>query len=294
MDDIEILNRVKVIVFEGPDCCGKTTMLKKTAEALTAKGYNVRVFKFPSYSGLFGDEILDHLLNWDPHKHTKQECFEKQIEFSKMLTVNKLDAFKYFCEQAKGADYVLVDRFVLSQYVYDIAWKPIIDKRRKNPFYTEKEVKAISTRAEDVYRAYSHAFPDIRTVVFTQNPVIKVISEYNHELERKSAAAAGRRIDQYDSNKEYQKQVAAEFDNIVFNENYVGATFINKQAVTLYAINSKGGVAAVSHARDGKNAPIKDLDNFNVKKFLKRKDYWLSVLSEAQQDELNYIMEVIK
>ncbi len=54
------------IVFEGPDMCGKSTHIDTVIDKIRQKTGKVFAhLKFPDYNGFKGNEILDHLKNFN-------------------------------------------------------------------------------------------------------------------------------------------------------------------------------------------------------------------------------------
>lgn len=215
--------KTELIIFEGGDCCGKTTMLDKVFEELTSKKYKCGKFKFPVYDGMYGKEILDHLKNYDFDNYSKEENFKELMHFSEISYMNKLSAFNDFMAMVNDNDYdfILLDRFALSQYIYDIAWVEIYDGQYiKNNFnrmkfdpdkdlyencmYTPKILNAIRRRASVIMETYKLIFPKITTFVFATNPYVKAIVSYNRDHDK-----GDRRVDVYDSLTRYQQEVSS-------------------------------------------------------------------------------------
>ena len=208
----------QLIIFEGGDCCGKTTLLDKTYDELS-KNFKVLKLKFPVYSGTYGEDILNHLKTFNLNDYDRKEGFVKLLEFSKKQTINKLD---YITDLVKiindgDYDYVLADRFVLSGYIYDVAWANIIDKEIvksnlesavlpvfdpwEGCFYTPKVTESFLEKAESVLEAYSFYFSKIKTIIIGKNPLVKKLVTETSKLE-------GRRVDAYDKNTVYQDSVS--------------------------------------------------------------------------------------
>ena len=74
-----------VVIFEGPDICGKTTSIENFKKFLKEKKlYNVYTSRFPNYNAYRGTEISAHLTNFD---------FYNQFEKERPLYIlNALDA----------------------------------------------------------------------------------------------------------------------------------------------------------------------------------------------------------
>lgn len=213
--------KTNLIIFEGGDCCGKTTMLDKVFDTLNTLGYKCGKFKFPVYDGMYGKEILDHLKYYNFDNHSKEENFKELMRFSEILYMNKLSAFNDFMAMVNdNYDFILIDRFALSQYIYDVAWVEIYDGKRvkstnsynqnpdkdiyENCMYTPKILNAIRRRASVIMETYKLVFPKITTFVFATNPYVKAIVSYNQNHDK-----GDRRVDIYDSLTQYQQEVSS-------------------------------------------------------------------------------------
>ena len=202
-------DKIPFIVFEGPDMCGKTSHIDtvvKTINELTKR--NFKAFKFPVYDGFKGEKILKHLkmFNIDAIKST-DKAIEALTMHAVNLMVNKLDAFNVLledcqCTDENKCDGYIVDRFDISQIIYDIAWckilyKKVILKSTLMKFYYDALYRAFVT-----HEYYSNKF-DIQYIFFDSSKIISNISALDKD----------RRIDKYDSNVKYQ-QVVSELFNI--------------------------------------------------------------------------------
>ena len=209
--------KTKLIIFEGGDCCGKTTMLDKVFDTLNTFGYKCGKWKFPNYDGLYGQEILDHLKNFKVEGRTKDKIFKELMDFSEKQYLNKLATFDKFIKWVIDGDYdyVLLDRFTLSQYCYDAAWFKILDTETwinnidklavdidsnidNGIYYTRKVIDNLYNRASLIMNSYRLVFPKIYTFIFGQNPYVKAIVNSKN---------TGRRVDKYDSFTDYQEEV---------------------------------------------------------------------------------------
>ena len=108
-----MLNKTKIIVWEGVDASGKTSLMKKAAEILSEKGYRVISYKTPSLSptGKFAREYGNRA-EIDPVTrmllflaNTSDDSFEmKKIIYS------------------KHPDFFFIDRYYLCSIVYGFAY----------------------------------------------------------------------------------------------------------------------------------------------------------------------------
>lgn len=108
------------IVIEGVDHSGKSTTCDKLHTKLKQKGLNGLLLKFPMYNSDTG-RIIQNYLNGDYGK------FIEPWIITSLFSLDKFN-FKPLLEMyIKSNDYVLVDRYVLSNIVYSLARMKDID-----------------------------------------------------------------------------------------------------------------------------------------------------------------------
>lgn len=210
-------DKIPFIVFEGPDMCGKTSHIETVINKIKeTTGKTFKAFKFPVYDGYKGEEILNHLKFFDisKYKHNKYEAIHILNVHAINLMVNKFAAIDKMIEiyNEGECDGFIVDRFDISQLVYDIAWcnsfkglfKGVKFEVIRNFFYEAVE------RSMLTHNYYADKF-DIKYVVFERSNVIK--SAINFEKD------PSRRYDKYDSNEYYQDCVSDLFEKFTLNKN---------------------------------------------------------------------------
>lgn len=104
---------MEIIALEGIDKSGKHTQAKKLFEALKNKGYRVEKTEFHRYDTPTG-RLIRQWLNqeWDVDQST--------IEF--IMAADKQAQQRWFEKlDEQGYDYLIIDRYTLSQEVYAIA-----------------------------------------------------------------------------------------------------------------------------------------------------------------------------
>jgi thymidylate kinase len=109
-----------IICFEGPDSCGKTTLLNYVEEVLGNK-LIVKRFKFPDYDGVSGSPYgkqIYNMLHSDKKNFENMDFLEK---FAKCQIDDKIAAKEYIVKQSKLCDILLLDRFMISPLLYDAA-----------------------------------------------------------------------------------------------------------------------------------------------------------------------------
>lgn len=270
--------KTKIIVFEGGDCCGKTSLLEATYDELMRQGLKVAKFKFPVYDGVFGKEILDHLKNWDISAHSEKENLDELEKFSKHLYINKLTAFTDFLNLAKDKDFVLVDRFVLSQYIYDKSWSGVFEKTLDN--------KVVLDRALNIARAYFTAFPEVYTFVVLPNDYVKVMSR----------ASSDRRVDQYDKLDKYQSEVSANFKCISsLDSRFIGFELLGKKS---FVINSDENLKALIKFDPSlnteeyvKSLTLTDDITKNIELYKTNSDKWIDLFKTYTKQTVEFIIE---
>lgn len=102
-----------LIVFEGPEGAGKTTQLRMAAEWLTASGLTVLAVREPGGTPL-GDEIRRLLLDTASDIVPRAEALLFMASRAQLMERSVAPAL------ARG-DTVLLDRFFLSTYAYQVA-----------------------------------------------------------------------------------------------------------------------------------------------------------------------------
>lgn len=223
-----------VVIFEGPDICGKTTSIENFKNFLKErKKYNVYTPRFPNYIAYRGCEIKEHLSNFDFHYQFKKErpfsILNTIDENSINMMLNKLDVIsKDLVEEIDEQDYdiVLIDRFVMSQFIYDYCWVRMFESEFEtdncyNPDYIEKFrtrlsefEKEIYYRAMVVWKYFVHkihsSFGDnvkISNIVFQR-------SNYITEIFKKEVSKGLRKYDAYDKMRLYQDLISEQFEKL--------------------------------------------------------------------------------
>lgn len=98
----------KLIIYEGIDCCGKSTEIEKTYNDLIAKGYKVIKTREPGGTPL-GEKIRD-ILKSDIKLSYKDEAY--------LFATSRSSHNAQIIEWIKEGYIVLCDRHYLSSYVY--------------------------------------------------------------------------------------------------------------------------------------------------------------------------------
>lgn len=102
----------RIVAFEGIDGTGKTVQLKRQAERLTARGLAVKTISFPMYDTFFGAECGRYLSGSGGVKASDVDGKSMALWYA----LDRFEAFQTF--QYKDADVLLINRYVLSNAVY--------------------------------------------------------------------------------------------------------------------------------------------------------------------------------
>lgn len=100
------------IVFEGGDCCGKTTQSIKLVEALKAKNVAVEFFHFPDRTTLIGRLIDEYLKK-------KHDMDDHAIHL--LFSANRWEAAEKIKHALAAGAVVVVDRYSYSGIAYSVA-----------------------------------------------------------------------------------------------------------------------------------------------------------------------------
>ena len=126
----------KIIAFEGIDGTGKTVQLQRLYERLVAGGrYRVQTLSFPMYDSFFGAEC-GRLLSGSGGVRANE------VDGKSMALWYALDRFEAFRDlDYSGADVLLINRYILSNAVYQSVRDCDLDKPDLLEFVIELEHK---------------------------------------------------------------------------------------------------------------------------------------------------------
>jgi thymidylate kinase len=126
-----------IIVFEGPDNCGKSTQIAKTEANLIEKFINSRnryiaTFrsKFPNYNGMYGS-LIKHMLTNSQDYDLKSNIDDMNL-FSILQADDKINELNEIYRVIKSVDYTFFDRYTLSSRIYDSVLRSYLYKNTYN------------------------------------------------------------------------------------------------------------------------------------------------------------------
>lgn len=175
--------KTTLIVFEGPDMCGKSSHVDSVTKMLESSGNKVTHFKYPDYSGKYGDETLDFLNNFDISKNSIEKNISMVFNKEYIDFCNKIFSKDKLIELSKKNDIIILDRFYISQFVYTLAWAFILSSYKYNPSLKHKwsinkyfrDIDYIVDSACNHYKDIIEFFKDnfeIKTIVFKKSKFV--------------------------------------------------------------------------------------------------------------------------
>lgn len=211
-----------LIVLEGPDMCGKTSHVESVSNMLKSKGYKVDTFKYPIYNGDYGEEIEYFLSSFDISKNNMEENIKLVADKDYFDFCNKIFSEDKLLKLAKKNDFVIVDRFVLSQFVYTAAWLCLLNSYKHNVSLKFKwsinkyknqldfVLKRSFAHFKDVLDTFNKSF-EIKTILFKKSKFINHIA-LNERCQEE--------LSKYDISENYQVFVSRLFEYVSSIQSY--------------------------------------------------------------------------
>lgn len=135
----------KILAFEGIDGTGKSVQMQRLSEALRARGLSVLEISFPMYDTFFGEMIGRYLT-------AKDGVAANRVDGKSMALWFALDRFEAFQNlDYSGCDVLLINRYVLSNAVYQSIRDIDLDKPDILDFCLELEHKHFGIPVPDLH-----------------------------------------------------------------------------------------------------------------------------------------------
>jgi hypothetical protein len=166
----------KIIAFEGADGAGKSTMLNIVEEKLQKEKLWTERFKFPVYESETGKKIKK-MLHEDISRFQDVKFVKKyahtQIE-DKYNMITKLEKLR------KNCDILLMDRFLISPFIYDIIFlQAIFDNKIANQLRTDVLLPA---KIQTIMKFYDKTHRDMVSELmktFDNNTMYVIMDKYH-------------------------------------------------------------------------------------------------------------------
>jgi thymidylate kinase len=165
------MQKTPIIVFEGPDNCGKSTQLSRIIGKINSERPHIKChnYKFPNYDSMYGNRIK-YMLNHKDEYDLRGNICDMDL-FSELQINDKLLLLYYFDESCSNDNvcYCFLDRYTLSSRIYDAVSRAllpegkdeddllsILDYKPKysNGIYIEDTNKQITDRITHFIKTY--------------------------------------------------------------------------------------------------------------------------------------------
>jgi hypothetical protein len=217
----------KLIVFEGPDHCGKSAQANELCKRLTKNNLNFAFVKYPRYEdSIYGAMIRHMLYDNNINLLNDEKCMD---QFSYLQLMDKLNSVDYIYKLLNEHDFVILDRYTLSGRIYDSSIRYLLRCKADFDFTPEnkdkiKEYMEYYLREwafSNVFRGpyYNHLFEDglsilennlydIYHILFRSSTYIETIVGYDNKTNR------DKERDNYENNYILPTVIKYVYDNI--------------------------------------------------------------------------------
>lgn len=181
------MNKGKIIVFEGLDCCFKETNAKTLKKKLEKDGYKVKLLSFPNYDSDSSFFIKKHL-NGELCGLEAEEVYQVSLYYAldRVITMKKENIYKYIEE----GYIIILDRYITSNMIF-----------QSSKLKTVKEqINYINWLKDLEYSKLNLPKPD--KIIFMDMPV-----EISSKIIAKRKNKSGEDNDIYESNNKFMNHV---------------------------------------------------------------------------------------
>ena len=182
------MGKTRIIAIEGIDGSGKSVQFKTLRDTLIKRGYTVDSREFPVYDSYFGSLVGSYLSGADGVR-------ADEVDGKSMALWYALDRWENLKDYKDGeADYMLINRYVLSNAVY----QSIIDAGRKDlvDWVFDLEYNHFGLPKADLFLFY-----DVATAQAGENVMKKGFRDY----------VGGEKKDVYESSGGIQQRARAKY-----------------------------------------------------------------------------------
>ena len=139
------MSETKIIAFEGIDGTGKSVQMERLKERLTRRGLSVGTLSFPDYGSFFGGCVGRFLMKKDGVSASDVD----QRSMALWFAMDRWAAFQGF--DYRRFDVLLINRYVLSNAVYQSIRDRDVDKPDILDFVLELEHRQLKLPQPDLY-----------------------------------------------------------------------------------------------------------------------------------------------
>lgn len=206
-----ILNKTKIIAFEGIDGSGKTLQINLLAQYLQNSGYSTKTKSFPVYSSFFGKQIGELLSD-----HQSQ-LNANTVDPKSMSLWYGLDRWHSFYNEGieQNDDFLLLNRYTMSSAVYQSIRHGDVNQREEvGDWIIQLEHEFLNLPKPDLYVVF-----DVPTEISQSNVESKGHRDY-----------VGERADVYEESELLQEQARKEYKRL--SDKLGNVAFINSMLDT--------------------------------------------------------------
>ena len=184
------MGKTKVIAIEGIDGSGKSVQFNRLREALELRGHTVDAREYPVYESYFGGMVGRYLSGTDGIK-------ADAVDGNSMALWFALDRWENLKDYRDGgADYMLINRYVLSNAVYQSIRDIDVDRPDVTDWVFDLEYEHFGLPRADLFLFY-----DVAPAQAEQNVMKKGFRDY----------VGGEKKDVYEASEGIQQRARAKY-----------------------------------------------------------------------------------